>query len=96
MIRRALPSTLLFILMFGCSGGSTPPDWDDFVDRFLESHFRANPDVAVDKGRHEFDGLLPDWSEAGLSREIERLRSFREEALAFPRGDLEREIIHGQ
>jgi hypothetical protein len=36
-------------------------DWPSFVDRFLEDYFVAEPSFAVDAGRHEFDGQLPDW-----------------------------------
>ncbi len=74
---------ILLLGAAGCAGGTATGDWDRFVDRFLESHYAANPDVAVDKGRHEFDGLLPDWSAAGLTAEIGRLQAFREAALAF-------------
>lgn len=93
-MRNHLPVAALFTLLLtltGCAGSESTPDWSAFVDRFLASHFKANPDVAVDKGRHEFDGLLPDWSAAGLAREIERLRRFREEALAFDAGTLDPE-----
>jgi len=77
------------VALAGCGGEPRPAGWDAFVHRFIESHFRANPHVAADKGRHEYDGLLPDWSAAGLAREVERLRRFREEALAFDAGALE-------
>jgi hypothetical protein len=93
-MRNHCPVTALLALLLtlaGCAGRESTPDWSAFVDRFVASHFKANPDVAVDKGRHEFDGLLPDWSAAGLAREIERLRRFREEALAFDAGALDPE-----
>jgi hypothetical protein len=37
----------------------------------------------VYQGRHEFDGKLPDWSPAGMQREIDRLRAERAKSLAF-------------
>ena len=37
--------------------------------RYIEQDFRANPAFAVDQGRHEYDGQLPDWSETGLQNE---------------------------
>ena len=62
---------------------STSADWNGFVSRFLESYFEAHPDVAVDQGRHEFDGRLPDWGPGAFSQEIGRLRQEREIARAF-------------
>ena len=35
------------------------------------------------KGRHEYDGQLPDWSRAGFEKEIARLHRARDEAMAF-------------
>ncbi|MBI4454334.1 MAG: DUF885 domain-containing protein [Acidobacteria bacterium] len=75
-----------FVLFAGCQPKSVTTDaggWDSFVDEFIESYFIAHPDVAVDAGRHEFDGKLPDWSPAAFAREGERLRVQRKRALQF-------------
>jgi hypothetical protein len=61
-----------------------PAQWDGFVNRFIEDSLAANPFMAVDAGRHEFDGKAPDWSARGLANEIARLKSARAEAEAFP------------
>ncbi|MBT8132706.1 MAG: DUF885 family protein, partial [Gammaproteobacteria bacterium] len=58
-------------------------NWDEFVDAFIEDFFTAHPTFAVVNGRHEFDGLLPDWSQAGIAREVARLHSQRDRAGAF-------------
>ena len=57
-----------------------PPDvqvrtesWEPFVARQIEAHLAAHPQWAVVQGRHEYDGQLPDWSRAGIEREIARL-----------------------
>ncbi len=55
-------------------------DWDQFVAPFIESYFKHRPDAAVAAGRHEFDGLLPDWSPAGLKAYGEFLKAQRVEA----------------
>jgi len=60
------------------------PTWPAFVSEFIEDYFRANPAFAVGSGRHEFDGQLPDWSRAGIQREIERLGEWRAKALLYP------------
>jgi hypothetical protein len=44
--------------------------WDSYVNEFLESYFVAHPDFAVRAGRHELDGKLPNWSDAGIATEI--------------------------
>src|SRR5947207_15812560 len=62
---------------------SAAETWDAFVDRFLEAHFAANPGFAVFEGRHEYDGKLPDWSEAGIRREVARLRTAHDSAAAW-------------
>jgi uncharacterized protein (DUF885 family) len=57
--------------------------WESFTRRYIEEHFKAQPFFAVKAGRHEFDGQMPDWSAAGLAREIARLKAARKEVAAF-------------
>ncbi len=57
--------------------------WPRFVEDFIESYFVAHPTFAVSAGRHEFDGKLPDWSAAGINKEIERLEGLRTRASTF-------------
>lgn len=81
----------LLLLASGCQQTTprAPADsagaaaWDDYVAALLESEFEADPPNAVRAGRHEFDGRLPDWSRAGIDKEILRLRVQRERALRF-------------
>src|SRR3954452_1819075 len=49
--------------------------WPAFMQRYIDQDFRANPAFAVQQGKHEYDGQLPDWSEMGLRNEIARLHS---------------------
>ena len=62
--------------------------WDRFVDLYIEGFFAAHPAFAVAKGRHEFDGQLPDWSAEGIAREIARLHRVRDEALEYSAAEL--------
>ncbi len=84
-------------LIFGLAACGNPglPDsgakWDAFTDRTLEEYFEANPPFAVQAGRHDFDGRLPDWSEAGLRSEIERLHAARDECERFDTKSLNEE-----
>jgi hypothetical protein len=56
--------------------------WDAGVASFMDGHFAANPVTAVYAGRHEFDGRLPDLSDAALRRDVARLESERARLLA--------------
>jgi hypothetical protein len=57
--------------------------WDAYASRFIEDYFKARPMFAVQAGRHEFDGQMPDLSAAGIAREVARLRKCRAEVQAF-------------
>jgi len=70
-----------------------------FVGEFLEGYFAEDPAFAVYQGRHDFDGRLPDWSDAGLKRgaaflkaSIARARGFRDAALT-PDQKFERDYL---
>ena len=62
---------------------ATSQAWDDFAKAYVEATFAARPNLAVWAGRHEYDGQLPDWSAAGIRKEIERLHAARRQALTF-------------
>ena len=89
-MRRIAPLLLALMITAGCRpqrntapAATAAAGWDAFVDRFLEAHFAANPTFAVYQGRHEYDGKLPDWSDAGLRKEAARLRSARDSSAAW-------------
>ena len=62
------------------SGGAR---WDALVTSFLDAYFEARPSAAVSAGRHELDGRLPDWSQAGLSAFDTLLANWRARVVAF-------------
>jgi hypothetical protein len=68
-----------------------PPAWVAFVDQYIEGYFATHPAFAVVQGRHEYDGMLQDWSARGIAREITRLKKNREDALAFDASELGKE-----
>ncbi len=87
---------VLAVSMTGCereqSEGMTAPPataaaanaaWPRFVNDFIEDYFVANPTFAVQAGRHEFDGKLPNWSAHGIEAEIRRLEDLRRRAETF-------------
>ncbi|HEX8513365.1 MAG TPA: DUF885 domain-containing protein [Allosphingosinicella sp.] len=79
------------LLLAGCASNSgsgetraaSAPSWSAFSQSFIDGYFRINPAFAVNQGKHEFDGRLPDWSETGLANAAEFLRSSIAAAQAF-------------
>ena len=62
--------------------------WPELRQPLVEAYLKAHPMFAVFAGRHEYDGLLPDWSAEGIASEIRRLHAFRDRALAVPDASL--------
>ena len=86
--------TALAVLLAGASApvearqaapaaGKTDAGWAVFRDQYIEAWFRLDPSNAVYQGRHDFDGQLPDWSDAGLKRQADFLRASIARAQAF-------------
>ena len=76
------------ILLGGCKSLTTSDQnqdssWDSLQEEFIEGLFEVDPASAVDAGRHDFDGKLPDWSSEGLARAAAFLKGSRERAKAF-------------
>lgn len=67
------------------SGGATQANaqWTPFVQSFLDGWFKLDPAFAVYQGKHEFDGQLPDWSNAGLTRQADYLKEAITKAQGF-------------
>jgi uncharacterized protein (DUF885 family) len=62
--------------------------WTQFASQFLEDTFKAQPFLAVQAGRHEFDGQMPDMSAGAIAKEIERLEAVQAKAESFKADDL--------
>jgi len=59
----------------GTSTAAASTEWAKFMSGYIEQTFRANPPFGATAGRHEYDGQLPDWTEAGITSEKTRLKS---------------------
>src|SRR4029450_8581157 len=68
---------------------SASTGWTSVRDAMIEDYFKAHPVFTVVSGRHEYDGVLPDWSAAGIGREIQRLHGARDRALVVPDATLD-------
>jgi hypothetical protein len=62
-------------------------DFPALVDAFIEARMKRDPYFAVQSGRHEFDGQMPDWSQASLAADVAELRQFQSR-LAWGDADL--------
>jgi hypothetical protein len=68
---------------------ATTRPWPTVREKLVEDYLKANPAFAVVQGRHEYDGQLPDWSEAGIAAEIRRLHSANDTAMSVPESALD-------
>jgi hypothetical protein len=89
---------MLFLLIAaGCAqkSNSPPPSaakpaasagdaqWTAFANRVIEDYFLLEPFFAVQAGRHEFDGRMPDLSAGGILHEVTWLKRIRAQAEQF-------------
>jgi hypothetical protein len=52
-------------------------EFDSLVSGFIEARFKRDPYFAVQAGRHEFDGQMPEWTRAAIEADVAELREFR-------------------
>lgn len=64
------------------------PPWENLANQFIEGYFALHPPFAVQAGRHDFDGGLPDWSKAGLLKQKQWLESERTTANLYDEAKL--------
>jgi hypothetical protein len=77
-MKRLICIVFLFSLIFNGCIKHNPPSWETFVSEFVEGYFKLNPDKASLAGRHEYDGLISDYSDKGIKEQIEWLKKERE------------------
>lgn len=102
-MRRILLAGIALLAVTACGPSGTKPitndaelvlpttDWPAFRDAFIEGWFKLDPANAVYQGRHDFDGGLGDWSEAGLKRQADFLRASIIKASAFDAAKLSKQ-----
>jgi hypothetical protein len=93
-------SCVLLLVLTACNQSTPPPPkpkglspasaaWLKQSNASIEDYLNARPQFAVQAGRHEFDGQLPDLSAHGLKREIARLHDQRDQISAVDPKTLE-------
>ncbi|HEX5238377.1 MAG TPA: DUF885 domain-containing protein [Sphingomicrobium sp.] len=112
MNRAVLIATAAAIALGGCQASTSSGNgsgnasaqagsaqWTPFVNDFINDWFKLDPSFAVYEGKHEYDGQLPDWSDAGLKRqadflnaEIAKAQTFKDAQLS-PQQRFERDYL---
>jgi Bacterial protein of unknown function (DUF885) len=100
-VRRVIRAfvVLVAVLLGGCGTTPAPPagspaqtagsvEWTKYLREFQNAYFARNPSFAVQQGRHEYDGRLPDWSAAGIHTEVQWLHAQRTQAQLFDQNEL--------
>ena len=87
------PLVLACALWAGCAASTPKPSatpdasassrWDALVHDYIEQAFVDSPGAAVNAGRHEFDGKVPDLTRAGIAASVAHLKQARDAASAF-------------
>jgi hypothetical protein len=83
---RTLSLCLVVLVLFSgqpLAAKTRLPAWNAFATQFIESYLSTHPPFAANAGRHEFDGKLPDWSPAGLSKQKQWFDSERRLAIQY-------------
>ncbi len=104
-------STAALALASCQTAGTAPPDaaaaaavpslaagkWTNFRQAFLTGYFNQFPNTAVYQGKHQYDGMLPDWSARGLAAQTNFLKTTIRDAKAFtdltPKEAFERDYL---
>lgn len=58
-------------------------EWSELAGRFIENYFELQPFFAVNAGRHEFDGRMPDLSASAIQKEVDWLKRERPQVERF-------------
>ena len=75
----------------GASPQAKAGDWPGFVNGFIDATLKANPGFAVMQGKHEYDGQIADLSQAGIDKEVARLKQAITDAQSFSNDKLSKE-----
>jgi len=97
-MKHALLAGLASLALGACAAYPAPPaetaagpaavtteadQWKPFVQATIDKWLASDPSFAVYQGAHQFDGKLPDWSNAGLKARAAFLHSVIDDAQAF-------------
>lgn len=109
LVARAAAIAFLVLFVTGCPKPPPPPPkpvqpagnaaWNDLAARFIDDYFELEPFFAVNAGRHELDGKMPDFSTTALQKSVDWLKRVRAQVEAvdpstlIPAQRMERESL---
>ncbi|MCH7573843.1 MAG: DUF885 domain-containing protein [Candidatus Marinimicrobia bacterium] len=73
-------------LTSGCQQNSAA--WAQFAQSTVDEYYSMNPNLAVDAGLHQYDGMVPDMSQEAIRQRSAWLTAKRETARSFADADL--------
>lgn len=83
-------AVLMVLFLVACSGQSEPPvktvaqqPWADFAATTIDAYYAHNPELAVDAGLHQYDGMASDLSLASIDKYVEWLDAVVRDATAY-------------
>lgn len=65
------------------AGKASRTPWPEFAATTVAEYYRQNPEIAVDKGLHQYDGRISDWSPDAVAAYLAWIRKMRAEASAY-------------
>src|SRR5215510_7961700 len=65
---------LMFILIVSCQSKQEGNAMSSFVDEYFDALFEWSPSTATSIGFHQYDSKIEDFSQAAISRRIDRLK----------------------
>lgn len=83
----------------GAASAAPSTPWPEFQHAYIEGYFAGDPVTAVNAGRHDYDGRLPDWTARGIAARVAWLDRERKLALRYrdavlaPRQRFERDYL---
>lgn len=82
-MNRKLLAGLACLALLSCKSAAPTASWSDFARASIDQWLVQDPAFAVYQGAHQFDGKLPDWSDAGLKARAEVLRKLIADARTY-------------
>ncbi len=70
-----MTAALVLASLLAVGGAAAKPSWSSFSQGYIDTDLRQDPSFAVSEGKHIYDGMLPDWSAAGLQQRASFFRA---------------------
>src|SRR5215831_13596580 len=79
---------LMFLLVVSCQSKQEGNAMSSFVDEYIDALFEWSPSTATAIGFHQYDSKIEDFSQAAISRRIDRLKQLESGLMRARNGQL--------